>query len=323
MSPEQLQRILSQVSAGAVAADLETEYLDFKRQPDAKTAAVQALVDAAICFANAKGGTVVMGVADRGSGPDAFTGCDLDPRVVQRRIHELTEPPLVTGARSEEFGSQVLLVVDVFQSFEIHAGKRGRATYRLGTDCLPMSPQEHRRLQEERLCIDWSAQPSDRTSANLSAEALAAARAALERAPDERRPLAAFSDDDLLRALGVVDDDGTLLRAGEVLFCPPASAGRPALLYQYRQTPGGEATAVTRVERPLMLAFEEAMQLVRARRHVTPLTLPTGQQIDVADFSEIAVREALSNAVVHRDYRLGGPVNVELPLRQPAPAGRA
>jgi ATP-dependent DNA helicase RecG len=311
LSASDIQGIVSQIAGGTRASDLETDQIDFKRQPDSRPDAIRSLVDAAVCFANAGGGTIVMGVVDTGSGPDALTGCDLDPRVVQRRIHELTEPPLMVGARSEEFSGQVLLVVDVFQSFEIHADKQGRASYRVGTDCFPMSPQEHRRLREERLGVDWSAQPSDRTLADLSRSALAAAREALGRVPDDRRPLAILSDEDLLRALGLVDEHGDLLRAGEVLFCEPQSDGNPALLYQHRQTPGGEATAVTRVDHPLMVAFEEVTHLVWARRHVTPLTLPNGQQIDVADFPEIAVREALSNAVIHRDYRLSQPVNIE------------
>lgn len=311
LSAVDIQGILSQIAAGARASDLETDQLDFKRQPDSRPDAIRSLVDAAVCFANAGGGTIVMGVADTGSGPDALTGCDLDPQVVQRRIHELTEPPLMVGARSEEYAGQPLLVVDIFQSFEIHADKQGRASYRVGTDCVPMSPQEHRRLREERLGIDWSAQPSDRTLADLSHLALAAAREALGRVSDDRRPLAALSDKDLLRALGVIDEHGILLQAGEILFCEPLSDGHLALLYQHRQTPGGEATAVTRINHPLVMAFEEVMHLIWARRHVTPLTLPNGQQIDVADFPEIAVREALSNAVIHRDYRLSQPVNIE------------
>jgi ATP-dependent DNA helicase RecG len=124
---------VSQIVSGTRASDLETDQIDFKRQPDSRPDAIRSLVDAAVCFANAGGGTIVMGVADTGSGPDALTGCDLDPRVVQRRIHELTEPPLMVGARSEEFSGQVLLVVDVFQSFEIHADKQERASYRVGT----------------------------------------------------------------------------------------------------------------------------------------------------------------------------------------------
>lgn len=307
----ELATVLGQILAGSIPADLETNKLDFKQQPDSKPDAIRALVDASICFANTSGGTVVMGVANRLAGPAALIGCDLDPQTVQRRIHELTEPPLMVGTRAEEHAGTVVLVVDVFQSFEIHADKQGRASHRIDTECVPMTPQEHRRLREERLGVDWSAQPSDRQLADLSQRAMVAAREALDRLPDDRRPLAALGDVDLLRALGVVDEDGRLLRAGEVLFCEPPDEREASILYQYRQTPGGEATAVERIRLPLMPAFERAMELMWARRNVTPLTLPNGQQIDIADFPEVAVREALSNAVIHRDYRLSQPVNLE------------
>jgi hypothetical protein len=36
------------------------------------------------------------------------------------------------------------------------------------------------------------------------------------RVVDDRTPLASLSDEDLLRALGVIDESGRLLRAGEV-----------------------------------------------------------------------------------------------------------
>jgi ATP-dependent DNA helicase RecG len=142
----ELADVLERILAGSVPADLETDQLDFKQQPDSKPDAIRALVDAAICFANARGGTIVMGISNRQAGSAAYTGCDLTASIVQRRVHELTDPPLMVGARTEEFASVSLLVVDVFQSFDIHADKQGRASQRIGTDCRPMSPQERDRL---------------------------------------------------------------------------------------------------------------------------------------------------------------------------------
>ncbi|CAN5353005.1 ATP-binding protein [soil metagenome] len=310
LSDDQLTEILTRVSSGETPGDLETKNIDFKQQPDSKPDAIKALVDAAVCFANSDGGTVVMGLADKKSGAEAFTGCDLDPRIVQRRIHELTDPPLMVGARQREFLGNSILVVDVFQSFDIHADKQGKATHRVGTDCVPMTTHEHRRLREERLPVDWSAQPSDRSWTDVSPRAMVAARDSLNRVPDDRQSLAALSDIDLLRALGVVDDAGRLLRAGEILFCEPTTS-TPGIVYQFRSTPGGEAAAVERINSPLVSAFERSMDLIWARRNVTPLTLPNGEQIEIADFPEIAVREALSNALIHRDYRLGSPANIE------------
>ncbi len=43
---------------------------------------------------------------------------------------------------------------------------------------------------------------------------------------------------------------------------------------------------------------------------MTPVNLPDGQQIQIEDFPTLAAREALANAVIHRDYHLREPVNV-------------
>ncbi|HEX5146956.1 MAG TPA: ATP-binding protein [Conexibacter sp.] len=304
----EIARVLADVHSGTAPAAIETAELDFKRQPASKTDAIRTLVDAAICFANGEGGTLVMGLTDRPGGTEAFLGCDLDAGTAQQRIHELTEPPLMVAARAEEHYGVRILIVDVLRSFEVHADKQGRATRRLGTNCVPVLPQEHQRMREERLGVDWSAQPSGRTPADIVPQALLATREALSRLADERAGLASVSDQDLLRALGVVDADDRLLRAGEVMLCSPPT---PTIVYQHRATPGGEATAVERIAQPLILAFEQLMELVWARRNVTPLTLPTGQQIEISDFPEAAVREALSNALLHRDFRLSQPVQVE------------
>jgi ATP-dependent DNA helicase RecG len=309
LSSDDLDEMLTRIHSGVAAGSLESQTLDFKQTPPSRKEAVKMLVEACVCFANAHGGTVVVGVADATGGPGSFLGCDLDPATVQRRIYELTEPHLMAGVRAiERFGAR-LLVMDVVESFDLHADQQGRATRRIGTDCLPLSPQDQRRLREERLHVDWSAGAATRSFSDISPRAVTAAREALSRLDDDRRPLAALSDVDLLRALGVVDGDGRLLRAGEVLFCPPSTGAW--VVYQYRATPGGEATAVDRIELPLVLAFERAMDLAWARRTSTPLTLANGQQLDISDFPESAIREALSNAVLHRDFQLAGAVQIE------------
>jgi ATP-dependent DNA helicase RecG len=66
-----------------------------------------------------------------------------------------------------------------------------------------------------------------------------------------------------------------------------------------------------RIDTPLVLAFQKVLELVSARLNRTPLSLPNGQQIDIADFPALAIREAIANAIVHRDYRLQGPVLIE------------
>lgn len=308
---EEVEVALSRVLAGTTAHKLESSTLDFKEQgSNGLKDFMRDLAGDAVCFANASGGAIIIGVDDKQAGPSAFKGTDLDSEQVRRRIYELSNPHLLVEITERLFASVRLLVLFVQQSIEVHADTQGRARRRVATDCLAMSPDEVSLLREERRDFDWSSQPSERTLNDASATALEAARRSLATLTDEtRRKYARLGDRDLLTALGVISEQGVLLRAGELLFCETPLS--PVLQYHYRQTPGGEPRAIERIETPLVLAFEKVLGLVQARLNSTPISLPNGQQIDIADFPHLAIREAIANAIVHQDYRLRRPVFID------------
>lgn len=172
-----------------------------------------------------------------------------------------------------------------------------------------MSPAEVSRLRSERSGVDWSAGETEFGVSAVAADAIATARRRLSQSLSaSNRAHAKGSTSDLLRALGVMNSKGRLLRAGAILFCDDPS---PAIVYQYRNTPAGEAKAVERLAFPLITTFERALELISARRNATNLTLPDGHQIVIDDFPELAVRETLANAVIHRDYQLKTAVSIE------------
>ncbi|MFD0519076.1 ATP-binding protein [Paractinoplanes durhamensis] len=177
-----------------------------------------------------------------------------------------------------------------------------------------MTSADIARLADERRGVDWSAAETDSPVSTASPVAMAQARALLRQHQDpQRRSYATYDDADLLRALGVATADGRLLNAGRVLFCDPDPAfpAEELLVYQYRRSPGGEPAEIARLSQPLISAYLRIQEHVEARVDKTPLLLPDGQQVYLADLPEAAVREAVANAVIHRDYRSPGPVHVE------------
>jgi ATP-dependent DNA helicase RecG len=304
------ERALLRIAGGETAGALETDTLDFKEERGSPAEVERLLAEAAICFANAAGGIIVLGVSDKLRGEAAFTGATIDPGRIRQRIFELSRPPLLVELERYSRNPSILLI-HVPQSVDIHSDTQGRAYRRIHRDCLPMDPRQQERLREERRGIDWSAMPSGQPTSAASPDAIRAAKSLLLNLNDERRTLAGTSEPDLFSALGVLSDRSTFNRAGALMFCNGPTEGGDGVVYQYRPTPGGEPQLIERLGAPAILGFGRVLELIRARQSLTPVTLPNGQQIHIENFPSLAIREALSNAMCHRDYHLGAPISIE------------
>jgi ATP-dependent DNA helicase RecG len=310
MLPEQVYAVLRALDDGGVANSLESEVLEFKTQGNSIPDTLRDLAEAVACFANARGGTVIVGVADGAAGPDAFIGCDLDPLRVQRRIYELTEPHLTVAAEALEWNGRGLVVVSVPMSPDVHA-VGGRCTERIGSSCEPMSPSRIATVVADRRGDDWSDEDAGLNFDAVDALALGLARAMLERSSDpQRRSYARQTDGDLVRTLGVVTTRGTLTNAGALLLSGRLDVPQQ-LSYVHRRTPAGALVVNEHLDVPLLPALQRVFDLIEARLDRTSVNLPGGQQLQLADLPQPAVREAIVNAVMHRDYRRRGLVQVE------------
>ena len=313
---------------GSKASSLESEVLDFKQEGGSQREVERLIADAAICFANGQGGIIVVGVDDKAAGPEAFVGTTLEPSHVKRRVFDLTRPSLLVDVERIDAGGVTLLQVRVPESPDVHSDTNGRTARRVGTDCLPMDGSEISRLRDDRQGVDASAKPSAFAPSAVDAAAVELARRHLRRFPDDRAALAGLSDERLLGALGAIDGQGRLTRAGEILLATPEPNEQPRVVYQFRDTPGGEPRAIERLSRAALIAYDRALELISARRVTTTVPLENGQQLEIADFPTQAVEEALANAIVHRDYHLAAAVLIDhspqaLSITSPARSSRA
>jgi ATP-dependent DNA helicase RecG len=204
---DEIDEAITRINDGATADACETPTLDFKQDVSGSNGLDALVARAAVCFANAAGGSIVIGVSDKAKGPDAITGTLIDSEALRQRILELTKPPLMTEIEVRKYSKRVL-VVKVPSGTVVYADTVGRSWQRVGKNCIPLQPQDMARLSQERSGFDWSAQPSGRPLSDVLPDAIHAARSLLANLNDSRRELARHSDPDLLRALGVTCDDG-------------------------------------------------------------------------------------------------------------------
>lgn len=305
---------ISAVAGGRKAADLETEIVDFKEESGTidragrrvpigarHEPAARALAEAAACMSNSdQGGVLVVGVNNRGSGPAAFVDTYLDTPWLRRRIYELTSPSLSVDVIEERHqAGHRLYLVNVHPGLaEVWVGDRLRT--RQGTDCVELTGDRARQFLEHRRNFDWTAEPSGVHLSGADRGALGAARRHY-RASTGRAP---GSDLELVHRLGVTmddDDDPELSRAGALLLGPlDRHVDQIRVLVTSHE--GVPSARHEDFRAPLLTAFDAAWEVIESAFPASSIVVGA-QRRAVRTVPEAALREALVNGVMHRDYR--------------------
>ncbi|MFN9504818.1 MAG: ATP-binding protein, partial [Rubrivivax sp.] len=143
---------------------LESQWLDFKPWTEPK-ADLRTACEYAACFANAEGGVLVFGVADKTVGrAQAIHGArGFDVDVFRRGLYEGTLPALsvAVSVLPVPEGTGQLLVVRVPQGNDGPYGtSAGLYKQREGKNCMPLDPRVFARARTSTGEVDWSGQPA-------------------------------------------------------------------------------------------------------------------------------------------------------------------
>lgn len=297
-TPEELQQWLDEPEGSRLEFKEAKQHFDFEK-----------LVHYCVAIANEGGGKVILGVTDRRPRRVVGTQAFAEPGRTESGLHERLSHRVPVEEVQTDDGR--VLVVHVPARLPGTAWQdKGQYLKRAGDGLVGMPADELRSIFSET-GPDFSAQVCPgATLEDLAAEAIGEFRtrwAARER--DDRRlrwpAVQILTDSELLV-------DGGITYAALVLLGTRAALsrllGQAEVVFEYRSSEASGPAADRLEFREGFLLLQDALWTKINQRNDRQSYQDGLFRFELPTFDEVPVREALLNAVAHRDYRLGGSV---------------
>ena len=318
-------RVLGRLDAGEAPRDVEERLVDVKEEAGRRDqtgavkpgghqneAAAAHLAEEMACFANTEGGgAIILGISDRGR----RIGTDLSVEWLRHRIFELTGRMVTPSIRELEMDGVRLLVLTTAEALE-PVRYNGKVKWRVSDNCVEIDASTWHTSSMHRRGIDWSAQPSGHGLDDIRPSAVEIARRYLREAQTASNQyahvvrLAEADLEDLMRRLNLVDAEGRLTNAGGLLFVTTHAVG---VDYIRRDHAGGDSVRRIESTDPLITQVDEVIRAVDGFNRASHVRTGPGGAVHLRQraLPMPAVREAIVNGVVHRDWHSPDPTLVE------------
>lgn len=271
--------------------------------------AVERLAEQLMAFANAEGGLLVLGVQEDGKWARPLWPEEAE--LALRKATLLCHPPVLWQWEQVEWGSRKLIGVRVARSSHLHSLANGQILVRRGAHNRPISAAELSQLTQTRLSGTFEEDPvAGATRADFDDVIIEE----YLRAREKRGAARVTGLEQLLHEIGALDREGRPTVTGILLFgkAPQMFLPQNGVVFVRFATdePRGDEGGIgysrrKEINGPLARIIEETWNTVRqeigARAQVRGLV-----REELPEYPNTAVREAIVNAVCHRDYSLRG-----------------
>ena len=291
-------------------ADREAEGIEFKPSLLSR----KEIAEYAVGIGNAGGGYLIMGVTNkppRRIQPVSPPSAD-DIQQIRRSVYDSAQIHVQVENLATTSGNVVIVPIPARPRGSVFHTRDGKYLIRLGEDLRGMTLQEIDAIRQEA-GVELTAQPLPGDWRPLIRAAGMEELRALMKEAGAPADLTRLDDADLLRALGLLADQGELLMGGILLVGTSEQIQRrlPHARWQFFRM-----LSDTDYEQPdgaydcLTIALRRLRELVNARNPV--VTIP-GWLVhpEFPRYPLLALRELLVNALAHRDYTAPGTATVK------------
>ena len=276
-----------------------------KKRPRDRQKVREEAAEYVAAFANADGGVLLLGIEDNG----AVTGHDLPAKALASLLsapETRLDPPQPKGFVVAHEDHEVV-VFDV-PACDVPVQMHGNGfPLRIGDQTIQAKESRIAETKRQGMYESWENRPSPCSLADLDADLLARAR--------RQAGLSSLTNEDYLLKRKLADRHGTRLvlrRAAELLFVRGDPDHPNAGIRVFRVIGSERLTGalhnveeLPRIEGNVPTVLKEAQEVVR-RLLRRPSRLLGARFHQVSEYPDFAWREAMLNAVLHRDYAIQG-----------------
>lgn len=288
----------------------ESETLEFKEKFDERA------IESAVAFANTNGGIVLIGVSDNGRINGIKTGKE-SLKNWANQMSQSTEPRLIPEIKdyeldTKEFGRKTIVAIRI-REFPIKpVSLKGRCFKRVGNSNRLMPAQEIAQMHLDSTGMSWDKLPARGASANdIDIEKV---KRYIKKANDTGRRKIDASEEpmQILEKLELLHE-GMPSWAAILLFRKDAQRFiSQAAIHCGRFREESIVIDDRLIEGTILEQIEEAMDFIRKNINVRFVMTGRPEREQVWDYPLEALREALINAVCHRDYTVSSNIEVRI-----------
>lgn len=265
------------------------------------------IVESVAAFATASGGTIRIGLGDGGE----MVGVQIGGRTLEdlaNYIRDNTSPPQFPSIACEGSDDCAVILVTVEASPAKPVWAFGRPLKRVGRTNQRLSADETKRLMEATTGRTWDALPC--AGLELSDIERASVEAFLRRVDQSLET----STESVLRNLNLYMDE-TLCNAAALLFTKDPSryvVEAHVMCARFLGTTSVRFLDERTLSGDVFTLLEESLAFVTRNTRQQPVITGRPEREIVPEYPAEAVREAITNAICHRDYTITGTVQVRI-----------
>lgn len=273
-------------------------------------ARAEPLAELLAAFANSDGGTIMIGVDEAGKMRGKLFPEEVESIV--RNATRLCRPVVHINWEQMEGAQGTVYALKVARSAELHSLQDGRVLIRMGTEIRPLGGDQIRQLAATKSSGDYELEAVPGATRDDLDEAVIAEY--IEKRQVRQKKAISSTLDEVLHEIGALDSQNKPTVVGMLLFGknPQQFIHQSGFVFvKFIGTePRGEDGLAgygrrEEITGPLARVIERAWQVIYEEMAMGAVVKGLERE-EITEYPPFAVREALVNAVCHRDYRLRG-----------------